>query len=336
MTGLASLLPTLAAGFLFIIIFYETRLTFSKWNGQRLILMSGVIGLASSTFAQFILASSKWLNSLFDPFNNLITAIHSVMTVATGVILALTTNLLYVLAYRLVARRKIKHYASNTWEWVISRRKRKTGNAFERMLMQVSDSNGERLILVSMKSRKVYCGAVRKLSPQQGLGEEFVEVIPMFSATRNKDTLRFEEKINYPAFHLWRLKRRMDILKSTLESDRDSLNEDQHRAAKIEYEGIEADYNIFAQRAPIGYAENLDINLWSKAIPINEIESLSLYDEDDNNLWFSSDQNQQQNNWITQYSNFCNSNWSYTIPVYKRTVGAQIVSIPIPYKAFHW
>lgn len=210
--GLAAILPTLTAGFLFVVIHFKTRILASHAEGQRLFFMCAASGLALSALAQAILALAP-ANTL-DHVGKYVTNHQDrqhVLTFLLGPIVALAANLVYTVYYWLLVKPESKSHASSPWEWAISAHVRRSGNPMRRMLVQAVDSNGEQLVLLSLGSRKVYCGAVRRL-PAPTPGEEFIEVIPMFSATRNKDSLQFEYKIDYPAFHIWRLKLRIALL----------------------------------------------------------------------------------------------------------------------------
>lgn len=292
MPGLASILPVLTAGYLFVVICYKTRLLASQSEGQRFFFVCAASGLVMSGLAHAIL---NW--GWFPPFTwweqRILAAIpeasrQHVLTFVLGPVMAGFVNLIYWVYYRCWVRRNAdsKYYPSSLWEWVISIHNRKSGSSLHRMLVQTVDSNGEKLVLVSMKSRKVYCGTVRRLPIPQQSGDEFIEVIPMFSATRNKDTLKFEQKIQYPAFHLWRLQRRIALLRSMRDSAKEK-EEEYKKAIQQELSEREAKLESVAKNTPRDYVENLDIDLWAKLIPVREIETLSLYDEESNERWFA-------------------------------------------------
>lgn len=287
MLGLAAILPVLTAGFLFVVIHYKTRLLASQAEGQRLFFMCAASGLVMSALAHAVLNWSwvpapEWFARLFSGIPDGGHRQH-VLTFLLGPAVAVIANGAYAIYYGWRVDKDSKSYASNAWEWAISAHIRKSGSPLRRMLVQAVDSNGEKLILLSMGSRKVYCGAVRRL-PAQHSGDEYIEIIPMFSATRNKDTLKFEERIEYPAFHLWRLKQRIVVLQDTI-ADR-STTPAVRESSEAELAERQATFDSVVVTAPAGYAENLDIDLWAKVIPVKEIESLSLYDEDSNSRWF--------------------------------------------------
>lgn len=294
MPGLASILPVLTAGYLFVVICYKTRLLASQSEGQRLFFVCAASGLVMSGLAHAVL---NW--SWFLPFTwweqGILAAIpeasrQHVLTFVLGPVMAIVFNLLYKSYYLARVADSKSSYASNPWEWTVSVYIRKSDSPLYRMLVQALDSNGEKLVLVSMKSRKVYCGTVRRLPIPQQSGDEFIEVIPMFSATRNKETLKFEEKIQYPAFHLWRLQRRIALLRSMRDSAKEK-EEEYKKAIQQELSEREAKLESVAKNTPQDYVKNLDIDLWAKLIPVREIETLSLYDEESNERWFAPPEN---------------------------------------------
>ena len=287
--GLAAILPVLTAGFLFVVIHYKTRLLASLAEGQRLFFMCAAAGLALSALAHVILtlAPADVLANSTGRISDSQDRQHT-LTFLLGPITACLANLFYAIYYWLFVKTESKKHASTPWEWAISTHIRRSGNPLRRMLVQAVDSNGEQLVLLSLGSRKVYCGAIRRLpSPTQG--EEFIEVIPMFSATRNKDSLQFEHRIEYPAFHIWRLKLRIALLRKLSDIAPDSQERMAERdAIHAELEERQALLASVADTAPPGYTDSLDIDLWSKVIPAREIESISFYDEEGNDKWFRS------------------------------------------------
>ena len=287
--GLAAVLPTLTAGFLFVVIHYKTRILASHAEGQRLFFMCAASGLALSALAQAMLAlASAGALAHVGAYVSDSQDRQHVLTFLLGPIVAYAANLVYALYYWLCVKPESKSHASSPWDWAISAHVRRSGNPMRRMLVQAVDSNGEQLVLLSLGSRKVYCGAVRRL-PAPTPGEEFIEVIPMFSATRNKDSLQFEHRIDYPAFHIWRLKLRISLLQKLAEIAPESPEKATEREAiDAELRERQALLASVAETAPPGYTETLDIDLWSKVIPVREIESISFYDAEGNDKWFRS------------------------------------------------
>ena len=109
----------------------------------------------------------------------------------------------------------------------------------------------------------------------------------MFSATRNKDSLQFEYKIDYPAFHIWRLKLRIALLQKLAEIAPENPEKAMEREAiNAELQERQTLLASVAETAPAGYTEALEIDLWSKVIPVREIESISFFDAEGNDKWF--------------------------------------------------
>lgn len=287
--GLAAILPVLTAGFLFVIIHYKTRLLASQAEGQRLFFMCAATGLALSALAQVVLGMMPagvlaWVAERIPDSQDQ----HHTLTFLLGPIAAGIANVVYAGYYWIGVEADSKRHASTPWEWANSAHVRRSGNPMRRLLVQAVDSNGEQLVLLSLASRKVYCGAVRRL-PSPAPGEEFIEIIPMFSATRNKDSLQFEHQIDYPAFHIWRLKRRIELLQKLSELAASSAkNAEEHDVIEAELKERRGLLDAVAKTAPAGYTDSLDIDLWSKVIPTREIDSISFYDEEGNDRWFRS------------------------------------------------
>ncbi len=286
-TGLAAVLPTLTAGFLFVVIHYQTRILASHAEGQRLFFMCAASGLILSALAQAMLAlAPPGVLAHVETYVSDSQDRQYVLTFLLGPIAAYAANLVYAIYYWLIVKPESKSHASSPWEWAISAHVRQSGNPMRRMLVQAVDSNGEQLVLLSLGSRKVYCGAVRRL-PAPTPGEEFIEVIPMFSATRNKDSLQFEYKIDYPAFHIWRLKLRIALLQKLAEIAPENPEKAMEREAiNAELQERQTLLASVAETAPAGYTEALEIDLWSKVIPVREIESISFFDAEGNDKWF--------------------------------------------------
>gem|GEM_PF-5562909 len=249
--------------------------------------MCAATGLALAAFARLILLlmPSEVLEivTYWVPDNQ---NRHHLLTFLLGPISACLANVFYALHYWMRVEADAKSHASTPWEWANSAHVRRSGNPMRRMLVQAVDSNGAQLLLLSLSSRKVYCGAVRRL-PSTTSGEEFIEVIPMFSATRNKDTLLFEHRIDYPAFHIWRLRRRIDMLMRL--SKLAARNAEAANDLDVIEEELADHMALLAsvtETAPEHYKDKIDIDLWSKVIPARTIESLSFFDEEGNDRWF--------------------------------------------------
>lgn len=286
--GLASIIPALTAGFLFVVIHYPTRLLSAAAEGQRLFFMCAAFGLMLSGAAYLVLGLLRpalHIDAL--PIGLQSVAWHQLLTFALGIVLAVAANLVIVCYYKLFVDSETKSYASTSWEWIVSQYVRRFGNPLRRMLVQSLDSvAGERLILVTLVSRKVYCGAIKR-TPVPTMGEDYIELIPMFSATRNKESLKFEHQIDYPVFHLWRIKQRIALLQRVKGmSSLDSMPTLKPELLDEELSELEQVLASVLDTAPKGYAEKFDINLWSKVIPVREVESISFFDEEGNDKWF--------------------------------------------------
>jgi hypothetical protein len=163
------------------------------------------------------------------------------------------------------------------------------------------------LVLLCLKSRKVYCGVVSETRGNHESSIAHVQIIPAFSITRNKDTLQFEKgtKTEYKAYYLKKAFERKETLNQMIEdsaflleiiekrlqqmvrNDR-KLNRDllvtlreTIQQQKTERQQIEKDLEPYSQRG------SFDLSDWVKIIPVSEIESASLYKDEDYGKWFS-------------------------------------------------
>lgn len=288
LNGLASIIPALTAGFLFVVIHYPTRLLSAAAEGQRLFFMCAAFGLMLSGAAYLVLGLIRpVLHVDVLPIGLQSVAWHQLLTFALGIVLAGIANFVIFCYYTVFVDSETKSYASTPWEWIVSEYVRRFGNPLRRMLVESLDSvAGERLILVTLVSRKVYCGAIKR-TPVPTMGEDYIELIPMFSATRNKESLKFEHQIDYPVFHLWRIRQRIALLQRVKEiSSLDSNASLEPALLDRELSELEEVHASVLETAPRGYAEKFDINLWSKVIPVREVESISFFDEEGNDKWF--------------------------------------------------
>lgn len=132
----------------------------------------------------------------------------------------------------------------------------------------------------------MYCGAILRLPPGLKGTDGHLEIIPMFSATRNKDTLKFEEKLGYPAFEIWRVRSREVLIKDLITKakalGKHSDLEDLHRELELREKFLA---EVESRTSP-GYARSLVIEDWAKVIPFSEIETISFFDETSHAAFF--------------------------------------------------
>jgi hypothetical protein len=162
-------------------------------------------------------------------------------------------------------------------------------------------------VLLCLKSRKVYCGIVSEIKGNHESAIAHVQIIPAFSITRNKDTLQFEQdtRTEYKAYHLKRAFERLETLNSMIDdahklmemvkesfasaghasdmSERGLLHQFEQTIKQLTTERKHVEETL----RPYSGDSGLDIGAWVKVIPVTEIESASLYKDEDYSKWFS-------------------------------------------------
>lgn len=165
------------------------------------------------------------------------------------------------------------------------------GNALCQLLRKAADN--QKLVLVTLKSRKIYCGRILEVPPNIENSDACVEILPSFSAYRDKDTLRMGgERTDYPVISLWEAKQYIYSRKGILEFfDREVAANRFGYAERIAVEREKLANDIAEAQAVIDKFGDFDpdgISDWIKVIAIKEIESASFYDPDAYKAWFSS------------------------------------------------
>lgn len=156
----------------------------------------------------------------------------------------------------------------------------------------------QKLVMLTMKSRKIYCGRVFEIPFDLTDDRACIEILPSFSTWRDKDTLRMGDRTDYPVIDLWAAKQRLYSIEQQLElvdqhsSERDfsvlrttDLGKRFLRRVRRNFER-ERDEIIDLIRGFSG-GRDIDINDWIKVVLIKEIESLSFYDPDAYKDWFA-------------------------------------------------
>jgi hypothetical protein len=217
-TSLVGILPLLAAGFIFNGIFYITRFRLSKADGQRLFFSCVISGftvgciafaacyaLRSHVPADSVLRQTMdWLHrSIPVPYGLTFTA-----TILLAVIFGHCAN-----AY-LWVRKKMKapHDKRRVSVWAYWRSMPEYITALDELLRRAVFD--DKLVLLCLKSRKVYCGLISETRGNHESAVAHVQLIPAFSITRDKDTLKFkaETKTEYRAYSLKRAVEREETL----------------------------------------------------------------------------------------------------------------------------
>lgn len=284
------LLPLLIGGYLFNLIFYPFRYFSSRAEGQKLFFMSAGSGLFLGV-AVFLCApiASSLLGTAAEPIHSYIAsaipiphATKVLAVLALAILLGLACN---GLAWLLFLRRS-KPTSKCVHEWLTQR----FGNPLDQLFWLAAES--QKLVLINLKSRKVYCGRVIEVPGNLDADGAFIELLPSFSGYRDKDTLSFgSHKTEYPVITLWEVKQYIYSLREKLaivdRHLREFRSEAAHRFLAAKREGLEIELAA-AQSEIEGVKEppNFDPADWIKVFPVAEIESASIYDSDAYDVWF--------------------------------------------------
>jgi hypothetical protein len=286
---LLGLVPLVTAGFLFIVSCYATRLRAATAEGQKLFFMCAATGLAigAIAFPLFRLLAPEsvvtWLHGNYPLPPHELGAL--VFALVLGPLLAGFVNGALWLRARTAADNPT---GLPTWNYLFVRWAKNAGSPLQQLLIEAID--GEKLVLFNLTSRKVYCGYVMRLPPIFRTDDQYIEVIPVFSTERDKDSLKLLERLTYPAVLYWRARNWRDQLRAIVgdtESARVGMPSEQRVALKQLLDDAEAKLIEFESQDKDGYFKDLRIEDWAKVIPIKQIESASVFDEDAHRQWFS-------------------------------------------------
>jgi hypothetical protein len=287
--GAIALIPLIAAGFLFNLLWYRMRFLLSGSEGQRLFFASAVSGIVLAAIAfpvyhrlfQNSVRVTDFFASYHVPF-----AGELLLTLVLAVILGLIFNLIEIAQIAILrvftGQPPLGIFAMV--EQIHYRLMRQYSNPLKRLLVDAFERQA--LVLLSLSSRKVYCGVIFRVTSLMRDEDQFIEIVPMFSAYRNKDSLALEGQLDYQIFHIWRIQQRVAGLEAIIadiprtDGERAAID-----AALEELQQLETVLAQLAARAP-EYVEALPINDWVKIIPFSEIETTSIYDEAAYDAWF--------------------------------------------------
>jgi hypothetical protein len=284
---LLGLLPLLTAGFIFNVLFYRTRFEVTPAEGQRLFFMSATAGLLLGVVAYPLSAMlpQRWLHAGANIYH-VKEAAPLLFAMLLAPVLALVGNALYWF-WKTVS----VDAQGSTWEWQYRRLIKKYGNPQQQLLLRAMEADSPKLVLLSLSSRKIYCGIIRRMPALFSDKDRHIEIIPKFSAYRDKDTLVMKERVDYYAFDVWLAKQRLDVLKryqckERADQERNGVNAPaSNPAVQKELEDIEALLLEADARSP-GFIDALNIEDWTKVIAIDQIEVASIYDESAFQAWF--------------------------------------------------
>lgn len=287
------LLPLLISGYLFNLIFYPLRYFNSRAEGQKLFFMAAGSGLVLS--AVIFLITSAIKNSgdfVGSPIHNFATNIDSsipvpyacrlLATVAFSVVAGLFLNFLLWLRYGRTGRPTAKRIYNKLTD--------SFGNALCQLLRKGADR--QKLVMLTLKSRKIYCGRILEVPPNIERDDACIELLPSFSGYRDKDTLRMgKEKTDYPVIALWEARQYLFSRRETLDAFLEAASQyaDAAPAGMLSQEIANLEADIAEAQTVIdqfGEPPHFDPNDWIKVISIKEIESASFYDPEAYEAWF--------------------------------------------------
>lgn len=300
-TALA-LLPLLISGYLFNLIFYPLRYFNERAEGQKLFFMAAGSGLLLGALT-FLLAAAAASLPGFDTsapafvlarVDAAIPLAHASRLLATIAVAAAGASLLNGLLWvhvRFFRHRRRGGRGRTTAKHVYLAMTAKYGNALAQLLCRAAAT--QKLVMISLKSRKVYCGRVLEAPTDTGHADVFIELLPSFSAYRDKDTLRLgaDERTEYPVITLWVTQQRL----KSVRDERAILVRDHESQGRRDPDGLFADATARLD-AEIRELEQAIAEFgigpispedWIKAIPVKEIESASFYDPPAYHAWFT-------------------------------------------------
>lgn len=250
------------------------------------LVLGGLVFFASGTVSAsgYLPGVVKDIANGIDAYVPVPHACRLVLTIAASVALAFFFNFALWLLFGRGDRRIGKRVYNKLTDLL--------GNSLSQLLRKAADR--QKLVILTLKSRKVYCGRILEVPPNIEREDACIEILPSFSGYRDKDTLRMgRERTDYPVIALWEARRYLSSRQSVLEEFDALVN-------KIGREGFDSFEQLSVIRrqllseiaeakatiGSVGSAENFDPNDWIKVIPIKEIESASFYDPDAYKEWF--------------------------------------------------
>lgn len=298
-------LPILISGYLVGILSWPTRFFLVRIDGQRLFFACACIGVVwvSALFCTFY-----WIRSLeLDFISKLAKFVHTALPFDHSakflacIVLAVVAPLLLNGSIRFcvwVARFfGVRH--DTAYEIINRVAVRNYGGPLSRMLTDAADS--QRLVMVSLSSRKVYCGYVTDVGPEIDK-DGYLGILPIKSYTREKDSLKFTEEVEYHAVKISLLQKANATNERLLAQLETALRRLSAKINSRTDEALEKERNSLTQEMAalkISITSNAEVldklglggvlieKDWTKLIPASAIETVSYYDEIAPTKWFA-------------------------------------------------
>lgn len=221
-SAIAVLVPVIS-GFIFNLIFHPVRYFSSRAEGQKLFFMSAGSGIHLSALVFLVVSVIKpFLHAESRPFR-----------LAQFVNQSIPTPYARRFIFAFISSVAICSFLNLFSEWIVPGTKlkqqllkSKSRTRAQRLCDRLADSNGsfmaqlfrraadkQTLVVLTLKSRKIYCGRIFEVPPNIDEADACIEILPSFSAHRDKYRLRMgEARTEHPVLELWIARQRLYTL----------------------------------------------------------------------------------------------------------------------------
>jgi hypothetical protein len=187
-TGALALLPILISGYLFNTIFYPLRYFSGQAEGQKLFFLaagSGLLIVAAVFVAAGEIAAAEWFaGSMIESVSRSVDR-HIPVPHASLLVLSMLAAVALGFACNGLLWFKFGRKGRSTAKQVYNRLTDRFGNALCQILRRGADQ--QKLVLLNLKSRKVYCGRILEVPPNIEMEGACIELLPSFSGYRDRD-----------------------------------------------------------------------------------------------------------------------------------------------------
>lgn len=283
-----ALIPLIVSGYLFILLWYRMRFLLFTVDGQRLFFSAAAAGMVLAAFAFPLYGKLATGNSRLDEFVEYYPMPYAGQLMATmvlGIVAGLVASLVEGMLHWVRAwRTKDWHGRGRRPEaWLQpmqDRVIRAYTNPMKQLLLDAFER--EQLVMLTLSSRKVYCGVLLRFMPLLRDGDQYIRIIPMFSAHRDKDNLELRGLLRYEVFDAWRVERYLKVLSSMLQAypaHQPPISDSSVAELRGQFDRFTEEWNSFPPKVRQSL-ERSPIEHWAKVIPLDEVEIASLFDED--------------------------------------------------------
>lgn len=300
------------SGYAFNLVFHPFRYFANRAEGQKLFFMSAASGiLLGALVFLFVsglkphLPSGSILLNIAEFVNRAIPVPYAFRIMATLASALVGAWLLNFVSVWLVGggrpeQELIKSSSGAKAQRVYDRLTDRHGSAMAQLFRRAADK--QKLVMLTLKSRKIYCGRIFEVPSNIDASDACIEILPSFSAYRDKDNLRMGEgRTEYPVIELWVARQRLYTLEQNLvlfDSNAQRLRSSATRDLRspemaeklmrrvrrmLESQRREAEEVVSA----FLFNRDIDVADWIKVISVKEIESASFYDPEAYTAWFA-------------------------------------------------